>query len=141
MRGKLAMEPESQQSLGARRLTSPPGVCEQAHPARDDRPQIRAPYHRTDCRGAPGRLSAVCMISPVDTELDDLAADFDLLGDWEERYRHVIDLGRELEPLAETERSDANKVRGCASQVWLVREETTGGRLRFRGDSDAHIVR
>jgi cysteine desulfuration protein SufE len=81
------------------------------------------------------------MSSPVDTELDDLAAEFDLLGDWEERYRHVIDLGRELEPLAETERSGANKVRGCASQVWLVRQEDPDGRLRFRGDSDAHIVR
>ena len=74
-------------------------------------------------------------------ELDDLAAEFDLLGDWEERYRYVIDLGRALEPLSEAERSDANKVRGCASQVWLVREAGEGGRLGFRGDSDAHIVR
>lgn len=53
---------------------------------------------------------------------------------------HVIDLGRELEPLAESERNDANRVRGCASQVWLV-SEREGDRLRFRGDSDAHIVR
>lgn len=74
-------------------------------------------------------------------ELDQLAAEFDLLDDWEERYRYVIDLGRALEPLNEAERTDANKVRGCASQVWLVREADAEGRLRFRGDSDAHIVR
>ena len=73
--------------------------------------------------------------------LAELAADFDLLGDWEERYRHVIDLGRTLEPLTSAERSDANKVRGCASQVWLVTEPQGDGSLRFRGDSDAHIVR
>jgi cysteine desulfuration protein SufE len=74
-------------------------------------------------------------------ELDDLAAEFDVLGDWEERYRYVIDLGRELRPLTDAERSDANKVRGCASQVWLVTEPQDDGTLRFRGDSDAHIVR
>ncbi len=73
--------------------------------------------------------------------LDDLAAEFDLLGDWEERYRHVIDLGRYLAPLSESERSDANRVRGCASQVWLVMDGAGDGRLTFRGDSDAHIVR
>jgi cysteine desulfuration protein SufE len=77
----------------------------------------------------------------IDAALDELAADFDLLGDWEERYRHVIDLGRTLEPLTGAERSDANKVRGCASQVWLVTEPQEDGTLRFRGDSDAHIVR
>jgi cysteine desulfuration protein SufE len=80
-------------------------------------------------------------MSAIDTELEDLAAEFDLLGDWEERYRHVIDLGRGLAPLAEAEHADANKVRGCASQVWLVTERGDDGRLRFRGDSDAHIVR
>jgi cysteine desulfuration protein SufE len=74
-------------------------------------------------------------------ELEELAAEFDLLGDWEERYRYVIDLGRALRPLTEAERSDANKVRGCASQVWLVTEPGPGGTLAFRGDSDAHIVR
>jgi cysteine desulfuration protein SufE len=73
--------------------------------------------------------------------LDELAAEFDLLGDWEERYRYVIDLGRELKPLSDAERGDANKVRGCASQVWLVTEPRSDGTLRFRGDSDAHIVR
>ena len=77
----------------------------------------------------------------IDADLQDLADDFDLIGDWEERYRHIIDLGRALEPLAEAERNEANRVRGCASQVWLVTEPQADGRLRFRGDSDAHIVR
>ena len=80
-------------------------------------------------------------MSSIDTELEDLAAEFELLGDWEERYRHVIDLGRALAPLAVEEHSEANKVRGCASQVWLVTERGPDGRLSFRGDSDAHIVR
>ena len=79
--------------------------------------------------------------SSIDAELEDLAAEFELLGDWEERYRHVIDLGKGLAPLTDVERSDANKVRGCASQVWLVTERGPDGRLAFRGDSDAHIVR
>jgi len=80
-------------------------------------------------------------MSDIDTELEGLAAEFELLGDWEERYRHVIDLGRGLAPLTDAERSDVNKVRGCASQVWLVTERGADGRLSFRGDSDAHIVR
>jgi cysteine desulfuration protein SufE len=77
----------------------------------------------------------------IDAALEDLAAEFELLGDWEQRYRHVIDLGRGLAPLTADERSDANKVRGCASQVWLVTEPQADGALTFRGDSDAHIVR
>ena len=81
------------------------------------------------------------MTSAITAALDDLAAEFDLLGDWEERYRYVIELGRELAPLADAERSEANKVRGCASQVWLVTEPQPDGDVRFRGDSDAHIVR
>ena len=77
----------------------------------------------------------------IDAELAELAAEFDVLGDWEERSRYVIDLGKDLAPLTDAERSDANKVRGCASQVWLVTEPQTDGTLTFRGDSDAHIVR
>jgi cysteine desulfuration protein SufE len=80
-------------------------------------------------------------MSEIDDALDDLAAEFDLLGDWEERYRYVIELGRELAPLTEAERGDGNKVRGCASQVWLVTEPRPDGAVEFRGDSDAHIVR
>ena len=73
--------------------------------------------------------------------LQDLAEEFELLGDWEERYRHVIDLGRELEPLSAEERTELNKVRGCASQVWLASGARPDGALWFKGDSDAHIVR
>jgi len=70
--------------------------------------------------------------------------DFALLDDWEDRYRYVIELGRALPELPEEERTEATKVRGCASQVWLVSDsETRDGDtvLLFRGDSDAHIVR
>lgn len=80
-------------------------------------------------------------MSSIQDALGELADEFEILGDWEERYRHVIDLGRELAPLSDAERSDANKVRGCASQVWLVTEPQSDGALAFRGDSDAHIVR
>jgi cysteine desulfuration protein SufE len=79
--------------------------------------------------------------SAMDEALTELADEFELLGDWEERYRYVIELGRELAPLSDAERSDANKVRGCASQVWLVTEPHEDGALTFRGDSDAHLVR
>ena len=74
-----------------------------------------------------------------------IRSDFALLDDWEDRYRYVIELGRTLAPLADSERTDANKVRGCASQVWLAThvEPRPGGApvLTFHGDSDAHIVR
>ncbi|AAK23045.1 cysteine desulfuration protein SufE [Caulobacter vibrioides] len=80
------------------------------------------------------------MTSPIDTALTDLADEFELLGDWEERYRYVIELGKDLAPLTDAERSEANKVRGCASQVWLVTEPQADGSIVFRGDSDAHIV-
>jgi cysteine desulfuration protein SufE len=81
------------------------------------------------------------MSTSIADDLNELAAEFDLMDDWEERYRYIIDLGRELAPLADDERSEANKVRGCASQVWLTSETDADGTLRFRGDSDAHIVR
>jgi cysteine desulfuration protein SufE len=78
-------------------------------------------------------------------DLDDILANFSLLDDWDDRYRYLIELGRELPPLPDGARSDANKVQGCASQVWLdtaVRPNGAGGPvLMFVGDSDAHIVR
>jgi cysteine desulfuration protein SufE len=83
----------------------------------------------------------------ADMSLAEIRADFELLEDWEDRYRYVIELGRGLEPLRATDRTDANKVRGCASQVWLVTEvdqpasPAEAPRLHFRGESDAHIVR
>ncbi|HEX3887756.1 MAG TPA: SufE family protein [Phenylobacterium sp.] len=90
-------------------------------------------------------MGAPLLHPPIEAELAELAAEFEVLGDWEERYRYVIDLGKDLAPLTDAERSETNKVRGCASQVWLVTEPSGGlgpdGTLRFRGDSDAHIVR
>jgi cysteine desulfuration protein SufE len=81
------------------------------------------------------------MPQTIAAELEDLSAEFDILGDWEERYRHIIDLGRQLAPLDDAERTEANKVRGCASQVWLVTEKQADDTIVFKGDSDAHIVR
>lgn len=77
---------------------------------------------------------------------DAIRSDFALLDDWEDRYRYVIELGRALPPLPDALRTDANKVRGCASQVWLAsavrRAAPTAPRVfAFAGDSDAHIVR
>ncbi|HVG51029.1 MAG TPA: SufE family protein, partial [Xanthobacteraceae bacterium] len=67
------------------------------------------------------------------------------LDEWDDRYRYIIELGRSLPALPDEARSEANKVRGCASQVWLkTRIEPNGAAgpsLHFRGDSDAHIVR
>jgi len=76
-------------------------------------------------------------------DIQDMIDDFAFLSDWEERYMHVIDLGKALPPLAEAEKNEATKVKGCVSQVWLV-SETDGADnpvLTFRGDSDAHIVK
>jgi cysteine desulfuration protein SufE len=71
--------------------------------------------------------------------------DFALLDEWEDRYRYVIELGHDLEPLSEKAHNNANKVRGCVSQVWLEQEQRTGTEgqtiLHFRGDSDSHLVR
>jgi cysteine desulfuration protein SufE len=75
----------------------------------------------------------------TDERLDELKDEFSFLDDWDERYRHVIDLGRVLEPLRDEERADAAKVRGCASQVWLI-SEARDGLVHFRGQSDAAIV-
>ena len=76
----------------------------------------------------------------IDPRLAELVEDFELLGGWEEQIGYVIDLGRTLPPLSEAERSEANKVRGCASQVWLAMERE-GERLSFRGDSDSPLVK
>lgn len=76
--------------------------------------------------------------------IDEIVSNFELLDDWEERYRYVIELGRLMEPLPDEAHVDANKVRGCASQVWLVtRLDSASGKpvLHLVGDSDAHIVR
>jgi cysteine desulfuration protein SufE len=80
-------------------------------------------------------------MSQVSARLDELLEEFDLFDDWEERYRYIIDLGKELAPLSDDEKTEATRVRGCASQVWLVMDPAPEGILKFRGDSDAFIVR
>ena len=78
-------------------------------------------------------------------EIDDIIENFAVLDDWDDRYRYLIELGRQLPPFAEAAHTDANKVQGCASQVWLdtsIRQDGANGPvLMFVGDSDAHIVR
>jgi cysteine desulfuration protein SufE len=77
--------------------------------------------------------------------IEEIIENFELLDQWDDRYRYVIELGRTLPPLPESAHREANKVRGCASQVWLlthVKPNGAGGpQLTFEGDSDAHIVR
>jgi cysteine desulfuration protein SufE len=79
------------------------------------------------------------------TDIEEITGNFSVLDDWDDRYRYLIELGRELPPLPEAAHNAANKVQGCASQVWLdttVRPNgATGPVLIFSGDSDAHIVR
>jgi cysteine desulfuration protein SufE len=78
-------------------------------------------------------------------ELDEILDNFSVLDDWDDRYRYLIELGRQLPPLAASARTNANKVQGCASQVWLSTDVRPNGAdgpvLIFTGDSDAHIVR
>ena len=71
---------------------------------------------------------------------EDIVSDFDFLEDWEDRYRYVIDYGRQMDPLDDALKVPATKVEGCASQVWL-HPKIEDGRFRFDGDSDAMIVR
>jgi cysteine desulfuration protein SufE len=79
------------------------------------------------------------------TAIDEIVDNFSLLDEWDDRYRYVIELGRTLQPLPDADHVEANKVRGCASQVWLVTsvkpDGAAGPTLSFEGDSDAHIVR
>ena len=85
------------------------------------------------------------MTNSPPTCIETIEDDFHALDDWEDRYRYVIELGRQLAPLASEAKTDLNKVRGCASQVWLIGEpDASGGggntRLSFAGESDSHIV-
>lgn len=78
-------------------------------------------------------------------DIEEIIGNFELLDEWDDRYRYLIELGRTLEPLPQEAYSDANKVRGCASQVWLETRAEAGPagepRILYRGDSDAHIVK
>jgi cysteine desulfuration protein SufE len=82
-------------------------------------------------------------MNSAEQAIAEIKDEFALLPDWEERISYVIDLGRNLAPLSDAEHSEINKVRGCASQVWLVSERRAEQPelLYFRGDSDAHLVR
>jgi cysteine desulfuration protein SufE len=77
--------------------------------------------------------------------IDEILDNFELLDEWDDRYRYIIELGRTLAPLPDAEHVEANKVQGCASQVWLTTQVRPNGAdgpvLAFTGDSDAHIVR
>lgn len=77
--------------------------------------------------------------------IDEIVENFSILDDWDDRYRYLIELGRQLPPLAQSAYTEANKVQGCASQVWLETDVRPNGAagpvLIFVGDSDAHIVR
>jgi cysteine desulfuration protein SufE len=82
--------------------------------------------------------------NPVTTSIDTVTDNFNLLDEWEDRYRYIIELGRSLPPLNEAERTPANKVQGCASQVWIashVNAKSGEPILTFEGDSDALIVK
>src|SRR3954470_11216739 len=122
------------------------------------RPYLQGPSIRPG-RGAPGVVVSRQVVSTslerclykdlvvsVDTmTIDEIRDNFALLEDWDDRYRYVIELGRTLDPMPEAEHSAANKVQGCASQVWLSRKLARNGTgepvLSYLGDSDAHIVR
>jgi len=78
----------------------------------------------------------------ADLTLEEVIETFELMEDWEDRYRYIIELGRKLPPLPEDAYCEENKVRGCASQVWFISRETgEEPRLILLGDSDAHIVK
>jgi len=84
------------------------------------------------------------MPQPQPAPIADIIENFSLLEEWDDRYRYVIELGRKLPPFPDAQRTDANKVQGCVSQVWLATAvEQRDGQpfLTFAGDSDAHIVR
>lgn len=83
-------------------------------------------------------------LSDLPFSIDDIVENFSLLEEWDDRYRYVIELGRKLAPYPEEQRTEANKVQGCVSQVWLatsIHRREHDAVLTFAGDSDAHIVR
>ena len=93
--------------------------------------------------GAAGGCPYLHEAMAASMSLDEIRSNFALLDDWEDRYRYVIELGRVLPPLDDALRTEATKVRGCASQVWLVSHAVPQASRRgsFQGDSDALIVR
>ena len=76
----------------------------------------------------------------IDISADDIIDTLGFFDSWEDRYKHIIDLGKELDPMDDAARTEANLVRGCQSQVWLTHQQLDG-KLYFAADSDAFIVR
>jgi len=76
-------------------------------------------------------------------DIQEIIENFELLGDWDERYQYLVDLGDALPPMAETERTETNRVQGCLSKVWVYAEPDPDaeGRLRFRGDCDTAVIK
>lgn len=74
-------------------------------------------------------------------ELQDLQENFALFDDWEDRYRYLIDLGKELPVMDDSLKTDETIVKGCTSRVWMIAETAENGTIHFTADSDAHIVR
>lgn len=74
-------------------------------------------------------------------KMDELTEAFELLDDWEDRYSFLIDLGRRLPPLSDSDRSEENKIKGCQSQVWIVPETSDPDKVVFTGDSDSAFVK
>ena len=79
----------------------------------------------------------------MDIAIDRIMQNFDVLADWEDRYRYLIELGRKLPPLEDGYKNEANRVQGCVSNVWLITEVRDGDPpvIEFRADSDAQIVK
>jgi cysteine desulfuration protein SufE len=77
----------------------------------------------------------------MNERIEKIIEDFELLDNWDDRYRYVIELGRKLPELPAEDHSDINKVQGCASQVWMTSSRKNDNALEFQGDSDAHIVK
>ncbi|MBK8008442.1 MAG: SufE family protein [Rhizobiales bacterium] len=77
----------------------------------------------------------------MNERIEKIIDDFELLDSWDDRYRYVIELGRKLPELAAEAHTDANKVQGCASQVWVTSSRKGESAIEFQGDSDAHIVK
>ena len=81
------------------------------------------------------------MTNVLKTSVDELAENFELLGDWESRFAYLIDLGKGLPPMDSTDQCEANKVRGCQAQVWMEFVPEADGQITIVADSDAFIVK
>ncbi len=120
---------------------------------RDSHPSpafVRRAAGATDCPVSPDldeprarRLRLEGGRTPNPMDIDEITETFEFFDDWEDRYRYLIELGRDLEGLDDSDKTEENRVQGCVSNVWLVTSEESGDpvRLAFRADSDAHIVR